>query len=343
MKLKTSLIIALSISIIGLIAWESYWRSQGYEPNLNDDKDLWAVQRAKVDYSAEKDILLLGSSRVLFDVQLNEFEAETGIRPIQLAIPGASPLPVFHDLVHNTDFKGTVIFGVTTVLTFSTLYPKAMPWDRPQAKVDHFYNRTYAQRLNHKLSLPLQNNFVFMSADEELYIDDIDLKSLLRRIKIGERVPETVHVVNFQNITEDRNTLMLNRTVTDSSFTHKVTNFWEFIMKVSPPPDVTPTMEYLVKDAKEFIKRGGNLVFLRCPSSGPFRGGEAHILPRETVWEELLRQTNAKGYHFEDYNQFKNLECPEWSHLSAKDAQYFTTELAKIMIKDKVITNQKTN
>ncbi len=343
MKLKTSLIVALSIGIIGLIAWESYWRSQDYEPNLNDDKELWANQRAKVNNASEQDILLLGSSRILFDIQLNEFEAETGIRPVQLAIAGASPLPVFHDLVHNTGFKGTIILGVTTVLTFSTLYPKAMPWDRPQSKVDHFYNRTYAQRLNHKLSLPLQNNFVFMSADEELYIDDIDLKSLLRRIEIGERVPETVYLVNFQNTTEDRNTSMLNKTVTDSSFTRRVTNFWEFVMKVSPPPDVAPTMEYLVNDAKDFINRGGNLVFLRCPSSGPFRGGEAQILPRETVWDELLRQTNAKGYHYEDYDQFKNLVCPEWSHLSLKDAKFFTTELAKIMIEDNVLTNQKTN
>lgn len=343
MQLKTSLIIALSASIIGLFAWESYWRSQGYTPNLNDDKGLWANQRAKVNTSTDKDILLLGSSRVLFDIQLNEFEAETGIRPVQLAIPGSSPIPVFHDIVNNTDFKGTIILGVTTVLTFSTLYPKAMPWDRPQSKVDYFYNRTYAQRLNHKLSLPLQKNFVLMSADEELYMDDIDLKSLLRRIKVGERVPSPVHLVNFQNTVEDRNTLMLDRTVTDTTFTRKVTNFWEFIMKVSPPPDVEPTMKFLVNDAKAFIKKGGNLIFLRCPSSGPFRAGEAHMLPREKVWNELLRQTNAKGYHYEDYEQFKGLICPEWSHLSSKDAKFFTTELAKIMIEDNVLPNQKTN
>ena len=182
-----------------------------------------------------------------------------------------------------------------------------------------------------------------MSADEELYMDDIDLKSLLRRIKIGERTPAGVSLVNFSNMEQDRNTLMLDKTVTDSSFTRKVTNFWEFVMKVSPPPDVKPTMEYLVKDAKEFINRGGNLIFLRCPSSNPFRAGEAQMLPRETVWNELLRQTNATGYHYEDYNQFDSLVCPEWSHLSAKDAKFFTTEITKIMIEDKVLTNQKTN
>ncbi len=343
MQLKQTLILAIILSIVSMTAWELYWRSQGYEPNLNDDKYLWAELRGKVDDLTDQGVVVVGSSRALFDIQLDEFEAGTGIRPLQLALPGSSPLPVFHDLVHQTDFKGTIILGVTPVLLFSTLYPGATPWKRPQTKVDHFHNQTYAQRINHRLSLPLQKNLVFLSADEEEYDDDIDLKSLLRRIKIGERVPPKVGLVNFANTSEDRNTMMLEKTVTDSSFTRKVTNFWEFIRKVSPPPDVEPTMAYFVKDAKQFIEKGGNLILLRCPSSGPFRAGEAKFLPRETTWDELLKQTNAKGYHYEDYAQLKDLQCPEWSHLSAKDAKYFTTELAKILTADGALTHAKTN
>ena len=58
MQLKQSLFIAFALSVICLGAWELYWRSQGYEPNLNDDKALWAVQRAKVDTSNKNDRLL---------------------------------------------------------------------------------------------------------------------------------------------------------------------------------------------------------------------------------------------------------------------------------------------
>lgn len=343
MQLKQSLFIAFTLSVICLGAWELYWRSQGYEPNLNDDKALWAVQRAKVDTANKNDIVIIGASRVLFDIQLDEFEAETGIRPIQLAVPGGSPLPILHDIIHNSDYRGTIILGITGVVAFSTLYPYAVPWERPQSKVNYFNSRTYAQIMNHQLSLPLQKNLVFLSGDEELYDDDIDLKSLLRRIKIGQRAPSAVGLVNFQNVSEDRNTTMLEKTVTDSTFARKVTNFWEFIMKVSPPPDVESTMAYLVKDIKEYISQGGNIILVRCPSSGPFRAGEAQFLPREKVWDELLNQTNAKGYHYEDYEKLKNLQCPEWSHLSAKDARYFTIELAKVMKADGVLSNSKTN
>ncbi|MFT5713548.1 MAG: hypothetical protein ACI9WT_000083, partial [Flavobacterium sp.] len=50
-----------------------------------------------------------------------------------------------------------------------------------------------------------------------------------------------------------------------------------------------------------------------------------------------------KSYHFEDYDQIKDLKCPEESHLSVQDAQYFTIELVKIMKADGVLTNLKTN
>ena len=111
MNLKNSFLIAISLSIIGLAAWESYWRSQGYSPNLNDDKTLWAIQRSKVDKATDKQVLILGSSRAYFDIQLNEFEQHTGILPIQLASTGSSPLPIFNDIVENSDFTGTVIIG----------------------------------------------------------------------------------------------------------------------------------------------------------------------------------------------------------------------------------------
>lgn len=41
---------------------------------------LWAVQRSKVDNASKNDVILLRSSRVLFDIQLNDWEQETGKR-----------------------------------------------------------------------------------------------------------------------------------------------------------------------------------------------------------------------------------------------------------------------
>ncbi|MFT5253661.1 MAG: hypothetical protein ACI87N_002703 [Flavobacteriales bacterium] len=345
MNLKKSLIITLVISVIGIIAWESYWRSQDYTPTINDNKALWSVQRDRVTSLTSDNVIFVGSSRTLFDIQLDNWQNQTGKRPIQLANVGSSPLPIFHDIVENTNYGGTVIVGVTPGLFFSTTFPEAQPWSWPQSRVDYYKNRTYAQRINHQLSLPLQQSLVLMSGGEEELDDNIDLKALLKRIKFGNRIPEGMPpFYEFGKLTSlDRNLQMIEKTVTDTAFTNTIISVWKFFGKVSPPPDKESTMAFFLKDAEKFKAKGGRLILIRCPSSGGVRAGENHSLPRKDFWDNLVQQANVKAYHFEDYEQFKNLKCPEWSHLTAKDARFFTTELAKIMIEDDAFTNSKNN
>ena len=293
----------------------------GYYPNLDDNKDLWAVQRTKIDKATKNDVVFIGASRVLFDIQLNEWEKETGKKPIQLASVGSTPLPIFNDIVENTEFAGTVVVGVTPPLFFSTTFLMAVPWKREQFRVDHYFKRTYAQRLNHALSIPLQQNLVLMSTSEEEWTSNIDLKTLLKNIKIGNRQPKGMPpFYQFDDITLERNTEMTQRTVNDTAFANTIKKVWRFYGSTSPPPEKDATMSFFLKDAKAFTERGGNLILLRCPSSGGARMGENMGFPRVDFWNDLVKQANVKAYHFEDYEQFKNLECPELSHLSVKDA-----------------------
>jgi len=345
MQLKKSLITTILLSIIGIIAWEAYWRSQGYYPTLSDEKALWAKERAKVEKASKSDVILIGSSRTYFDIQKKEWEQETGTKPIQLSSPGSTPLPALHDIVENTNFSGTLIVGVTPGLFFSTTYPKAHPWHRMQSKVDYYFDMTYAQKVNYFLSVPLQKNLVLMSADEEEWSDDIDLKSLLRQVNLGIRTegPKKPPFYNFGDVSPDRNMAMANRTVTDTAFANSIIRVWNFFGKSAPPPDKDSTTEYFLKDAQKFMKRGGNLILIRCPSSGGGRMAENMFLSRERFWDSLVGVLPVKNYHFEDYAQLKNLSCPEESHLSKDDAEYFTKELAQIMIQDQAITKLKTN
>jgi hypothetical protein len=345
MKLKKSLIIAIAITLVATLAWESYWRSQGLHPTLNDEKALWAMTRDKVESATEDDVVILGSSRAYFDIQVNQWSKSTGKEPFQLASTGSSPLPTFHDIVNNTDFNGTVIMGVTPGLFFSTTFPKAFPWRRPQSKVDYYHDRTYAQRLNFLLSVPLQKNLVLMSADEEEWNDDIDLKSLLRNIHWGKRISpsDKPPFYNFGDVDIPRNMRMMPRVVNDTAFANSIIKVWHFFGKGAPQPEKDATTTFFMKDVEKFKEKGGNLILVRPPSSGGDRMGEKIGLPREKFWDSLVNVAKVKSYHFEDYDQFKNLTCPEESHLSFQDANYFTREFIKLMNKDNVFTNPKTN
>lgn len=342
MNLKKSLIVAVSLALVLITAWELYLRSSMQSIALMDDNEaLWAVQRGRVQYLTQDDIILTGSSRVLFNVQLDVWEQKTGKRPLQLANVGSSPLPVFHDLVNNTNFNGTILVGVAPGLFFSTTYPMALPWEWPQSRVDHFYERTYAQRSNHWLSLPLQKAFYFISAEEDAGHDNVDLKSLVDRIQWGTRAYDSFPPgYQFGDIKVDRSLRMKEICATDTAFARKIKNFWQAIMgnPNGPPPDVKGTTNFFLADAEKFIARGGKLILLRSPSTGFVKEKETEFLPRATHWDSLVVKSKAFAYHYEDYQGLSGFDCPEWSHLSGPDADIFTARLVDIMLNDGVIT-----
>lgn len=84
MKLKLSLIVAIIVSIITLIAWESFWRSKAdrYSAVIEDDRYLWAEQRAKVESATSEDVVIIGSSRTAFNFNTNIWQNAQGIKPI---------------------------------------------------------------------------------------------------------------------------------------------------------------------------------------------------------------------------------------------------------------------
>jgi hypothetical protein len=346
MNLKKSLIIAISLGILIMAAWEIYWRSQGYLPDLDDDKYLWAKTRAMVDNATKDDVVFVGSSRVLFNLQVNRWKTLTGIKPIQLANAGATPLPVFHDIVENSNYKGTVVVGVTPPLFFSTTFEQAPPWNRASSRSEFYKNRTYAQRINYNLSIPLQNSLAFVSNDDEAWLDDINLKALLKTIHLSPRTekPQDPPFRRFQDIDLNRNVRMKERMVNDTAFANSIKTVWKTILSGDkPPPEKEATIEYFLKDAEKFTSRGGKIILLRNPSDGFFKDIEIKGLPRPDFWNELITKANVPAYHYQDYKSLSAFKTIEWSHLSAKDADQFTENFVKILLEDGLITNLKNN
>jgi hypothetical protein len=341
MNLQKSFFTACLLSLMGVGSWELYWRSEGVRPAIEDNKDLWAVHRARVENADASDVIILGSSRALFDILPEEWKKYTGVQPIQLATAGSTPLPAIRDIVDNTDFSGTLIVGVTPGLFFSTTQEKARPWERMQSRITFYHNRTYAQRLNHWLSIPLERNFAFICKDEEDWDDDINLESLLARVPAGTRVkrPPSPPFNRFQEIDLDRNMRLSEKVLKDTAFANSIKAVWKFFTPEDRKSDKESTMAFFLKYAAAFKDRGGNLILVRCPSEGYLREIEHKNQPRKEYWDELVKNSGAKAYHFEDYVQLQGLSLPESSHLSPKDAAKFTRELITIMQADGAIPN----
>jgi hypothetical protein len=343
MKFKNAFLYALILSLVIIGAWEMYWRTQGKLPTLQNDKALWAEQRRKIHHFNHEGFILVGSSRLLFDIQLPVWEQQLGIKPIQLAMGGASPLPVFRDIVQNTNFNGTIILGVTPGLFFSTVSPQESPISGIQETIDYYHNQTFAQRINHWLSLPMQQNLVLMHQHEAMMDGNIDLKSWLKKVDLGTRTehPKFPPFYEIGEIQRDRNTKMLARTATDTAFSNLIKTafmFSEHIFEMVLPPDKEGTIAYFLEDLKTFKERGGKVILLRCPSSGDYLALENQRFTRSEYWDELVKRSQIPAYYFEDYPTLQNHELPDWSHLSATSAAQFTNAFVGILKSDGIIS-----
>ena len=120
-------VITLIFTSILTLGWETYVRIIGYASTLNDSEDLCASRRAIVETEPDRTVLI-GSSRILFDFDMDVYEREFGNRPLHLATVGTNPGPYLEDLANHLKYSGTVIVGVVPGLFFApggTAYEKS--------------------------------------------------------------------------------------------------------------------------------------------------------------------------------------------------------------------------
>ncbi len=133
---------------------------------------------------------------------------------------------------------------------------------------------------------------------------------------------------------------MMDVFLTDTNLQNKVTGNWKFFASINKePPADGPRLDSfmtVVKNNCDKIKaRGGQVIFVRTPSSGPYWMNEQKAFPREKYWDRLLAETKCPGIHFIDYPSIDHFVCPEWSHLAPKDAITFTENFVSILEKEK--------
>jgi len=97
------------IVIAAASAWELYCRSIGYGPTLHDNEDLWTSARRCVK---PESIVIIGDSRGLYDLDLDELQKGLGKRPVQLSMGGSCAYPVLADLADDKDFSRQPSFAV---------------------------------------------------------------------------------------------------------------------------------------------------------------------------------------------------------------------------------------
>jgi len=329
---RAMVLTVLLLTAAATVAWELRCRAWGYGPVLNDTSDLWADRREAVQPDS---IVIIGDSRGLFDIDLDQLEQGLGRRPIQLSLVGSSVYPVLADLAADESFHGTVICSVIPLMYF---VPAGKPLANSQEAIDRYHKRTVAQRAGHHLGMFLEEHIAFLKQE------DLTLEVLLGQLPIPNRAGALVGPVMppyFQTIDRERRTRMVDACAHPGPLQDRVKYGWLPLFTPPPPPSYIPpaafgafvgqAIEARFHDSAAAVKRirarGGKVIYVRYPVSGELKKHEDRLTPKAGPWTRLLHDTGAPGIYFEDYPELASFECPEWSHLSGPDSVEFTKRL----------------
>ena len=326
-------VIVVVIVFAAAAAWEMYVRSIGYAPTLNDNEDLWVQARRRVN---PESVVIVGESRPLFDLDLDELETGLGKRPVQLALAGSCAYPVLADLANDERFHGTIICSIVPGMF---LAPGGPLVETSEKALGRYRKQTLAQRASHHLGMFLEEHVAFLKQG------DLTLDMLLKQLPIPNRPNAQVPPAfppDFQTVDRERRTRMIERCAQPGSeLAKRIQQIWLPLFTPPPPPTYVPREVFMenmgkaiearfgdtAKAVEKFRARGGKIVFVRFPNSGELKVLEDRLNPRARDWERLLKDTNVPGIHFEDFPELASFTCPEWSHLSAGDSVVFSKRL----------------
>ena len=325
-----SAILALIIVLTFFPSWELYLRHKGAVPDYDDSAELWANNRAMVYEPANKATVFIGSSRIKYDLDIPTWESITHTHAIQLAMVGSSPRHFLTDLADDPNFKGKLVVDVTEFLFFSKHGN-----ERPDAGIAYYKRRTPAQWVSFRLDKPLESRLVFLN------VGHYALNPLLEQFHFKDRAgvyPFPDFPPGFSPTMFNRQNKMTAGFVADTNQRNKVKAIWRFLKDPTPPMSGKPldsVMQSVKRDVDKIRARGGDVIFTRTPSSGGFIMAEQKGYPRKAYWDRLLTETGCKGIYFGDYPAITKFDCPEWSHLSPKDAIVYTKGLVNILETEK--------
>ncbi len=329
-SLSKAAFVAALLVIVFVVSWEAYLRSTGFELAYDDGGPLWAHQRDRVYGPVDKTTVFIGSSRIKFDIDIPTWEKLTGNDAVQIACVGSTPIPTLNDLANDPKFNGKLIVDVTEGLFFSLSPGNAF---RPNEGIEYRKKMSPTRRASFVLNKLLESTFVFLDKDH------YSIGAMLDNLEIPSR--EGVHVSplfarDFGYVHFNRQEYLGKLFLSDTAQQHQQQNVWGTFgrMNKTPPLSGTPLdslMQVVKSDVDKIKARGGKVLFVRTPSSGPYLEKENLGFPRDKYWDRLLVETGCQGMYFKDFPPIDHYQCPEFSHLSPADAIDYTNHFVEIL------------
>jgi hypothetical protein len=284
--------------------------------------------------------VLLGSSRMLLDVDLDVLRNATGLEPVQLAIDGSAFLPVLEDLAADNAFRGTVLVGyednvVASADADATAASYVAAWQR---EVGAHGMPTFASiegRLTYLLHASLRS-----------YADGARPGTSMRtRALAKDSTPQ--YLITFAH--RERIADYARVPMPGFYFTRVLKELHEDIpmrsgmtwgeadkeirrrLDTMPAADDTlfrTRLQHVAELVGTLKARGAKVGFVELPASGLIRAMEDKRYPKDQFWDRLVAEAGAPAMRTRDDLVLATFNCPDGSHIDVRDRARFTTLLA---------------
>jgi signal transduction histidine kinase len=315
---------------------ESGLAARGYVPSLAESYGLWQTQRRRADRLGKHALILVGNSRMQNDIDLDTLRRDTGLEPVQLAIGGASFLPVLQGLADDPDITGTVLINFEPdVLAQPATDDIAQDYQtdyRSHGRVPdffqaedwladelHFHLRSYADGTRPLTALMRR----VLRSDESQQIQSLGPD---RQIRVDfSRVRDLKHYALLRAAHELKPPLTYASGASDAQLR---TSFQQDIAGMEPAPAARfdDGVRLTVQLAAAITSRGGRVMFLVLPRSGMVADIDEKRYPRERFWQRFAASVPV-SLHYADVPAFRAFTCPDDSHLDEHEQARFTSAL----------------
>ncbi len=334
---RSMLLSVVGLSLILLVGMEIKARQDNYPVTFPFNSDMWVGQWFRLDDLSDDHTVIVGASRVRHGIIIDEWDKQTGTRPLSLAWPGSPPVPVLEELADRESFNGLVVCGVAPLVVFANDGPPWMDWIKQnieQSKTRqwslsfhlshsaHHYLRPRIQSFNSQAYSPVSNlYFGFPIPNREGLLNPL----MFRFIGTTDNELQDRYLKSFES--DGALKQQIREQLKQFNLRQLHFGFADFEQCIA---------QYHTA-VKKIESRGGEVVFVRLPSDGWIAEFENTYYPREQCYDRLIEVTGCLGIHFQDYDSLKNLHCVEESHLSVSDGMTATQSIIEILRENGVL------
>ena len=307
---------AMGITVAILVFYELTLMANAYRPSVMDDGSLWASTRAQVRSDS---LVVLGTSRI--QAALSSPVLEKALAPrtvVQLAIRGADPLPILEDLAADTSFRGLVFYEFLPALAFGEAAGPARS-SRQYVAEYHRMRVNPLSALGQRLKASVESRFAFRQPF-------LSLRVLQTTWREG-RVPKP----SYTRLLQDRRLLLDFRFADERALAENLAAATREFARSLDEEGIQQMLERHKNAILAIEGRGGRVVLLKLPTSGPVLQVESELFPDELYWARVVENLEAPHYDLADYPAFSRFPPIDGSHIDGSQKVEFTRTLLQLL------------